>query len=285
MKRPGGSTILETTALLDSGATTNFISSDLMAELSIDYFMMTKSVRSTISLADGTQLTSDTEMSVRAQISKPGASTCYAVVTNLVLKTIALDKDDVPIIIGYPTIRDLDLLHLLSQEHPEEDDPDVFSELSDGELADCKVATHLLPRVTPLLTKYLSDFKRRPDTVADVEPFSIRLIQGESFALRSARRLNPKTRAFLNEEVRRLLEEKKIVKSKSPFYSPVVVVPKKNGQNRLCIDFRTLNKITVPYRFPLPRIDEELDSIHGNVVFGCLDLSNGFHLVPIEPLS
>ncbi|GKT35480.1 uncharacterized protein DEA37_0008956, partial [Aduncisulcus paluster] len=69
----------------------------------------------------------------------------------------------------------------------------------------------------------------------------------------------------------------------SPFYSPVVIVPKKNGKKRLCIDYRVLNSITVPFQFPLPRIDEILDSLEGRTVFGTLDFSNGFHLIPIDP--
>ncbi|GKT29180.1 Retrovirus-related Pol poly from transposon, partial [Aduncisulcus paluster] len=66
-------------------------------------------------------------------------------------------------------------------------------------------------------------------------------------------------------------------------YSPVVIVPKKNGKKRLCIDYRVLNSITVPFQFPLPRIDEILDSLEGRTVFGTLDFSNGFHLIPIDP--
>ncbi|GKT23421.1 hypothetical protein ADUPG1_012421, partial [Aduncisulcus paluster] len=146
-----------------------------------------------------------------------------------------------------------------------------------------EIAKHLKTRVLPLLEEYRSKIKSRGSIPASVEPFSIRLVPGEKFVLSSGRRINHAHRGFLKDEIKRLKEARLIVPSMSPFYSPVVIVPKKNGKKRLCIDYRVLNSITVPFQFPLPRIDEILDSLEGRTVFGTLDFSNGFHLIPIDP--
>ena len=66
----------------------------------------------------------------------------------------------------------------------------------------------------------------------------------------------PKAREFLKEEIQNLLERGMISKSKSPWASPVVIVDKKGGQLRMCVDFRPLNKVTKADAYSLPRIFE-----------------------------
>ena len=62
----------------------------------------------------------------------------------------------------------------------------------------------------------------------------------------------------------------------SPWSSPIILVPKKNESNRLCIDFRKLNAHTVKESLPLPRIDEVLDSLHCARWFSTLNLLRGY---------
>ena len=87
------------------------------------------------------------------------------------------------------------------------------------------------------------------------------------------RPLYPEVKSYIEN----LLNRGFIRKSKSPFSSSVVCVRKKDGAMRLCIDYRELNKKTVPDRHPIPRIQEALDSLGGKSWFSVLDQGKAYH--------
>lgn len=98
-------------------------------------------------------------------------------------------------------------------------------------------------------------------------------------------RTNPENQLFLKNEIKRMLEAKIIRPSSSPWASPVVIVGKKGGDKRLCIDYRKLNAVTKVDAYPLPRIDDLLDQLGGAQWFSTLDLASGYWQVTMHPES
>ncbi|KAL5484275.1 hypothetical protein EMCRGX_G020744 [Ephydatia muelleri] len=89
-------------------------------------------------------------------------------------------------------------------------------------------------------------------------------------------------RKTVQEEIHKMLKNKVIRPSTSPWSSPIIMVRKKDGSWRFCIDFRKLNSVTHKDAYPLPRIDETLESLAGSTIFSTLDLASGYWQVELE---
>ncbi|KAF9763839.1 Retrovirus-related Pol polyprotein from transposon [Nosema granulosis] len=79
--------------------------------------------------------------------------------------------------------------------------------------------------------------------------------------------------------IKKYIEDGIIRESSSPWRSPIVLVKKKNGEYRPCVDYRRLNEVTVRDSYPMPRVDEILDEMHGDKFFTKLDAISGYHQV------
>ena len=96
------------------------------------------------------------------------------------------------------------------------------------------------------------------------------------------RRTSPEQRAEIERQVKELKERDLIRPSDSAWASPVVLVGKKDGSKRLCIDYRKLNEVTEKDAYPLPRIDDSLDALGGAKYFSTLDLASGYWQVEMD---
>ena len=94
-------------------------------------------------------------------------------------------------------------------------------------------------------------------------------------------RAGPKAREFENAEVQHMLKDTVIEPAQSEWASPVVIAPKKDGTLRFCVDYRKLNDLTVKDSYPLPRIDECLDTLGHAKVFTTLDANSGYWQIPV----
>jgi hypothetical protein len=86
----------------------------------------------------------------------------------------------------------------------------------------------------------------------------------------------PQAREVEREEIERMLNQGVIEPTTSEWASPIVLVPKSDGSYRFCVDYRRLNAITIPDTYPLPRMDECIDSLGDAAVFTTLDCNSGY---------
>lgn len=137
--------------------------------------------------------------------------------------------------------------------------------------------------VSELLQKHAEVFSKGPYDVGECNliPHEIRLEDGPPIRL-PYRRIHPAQIADVKKMLQEMVDQKIIRPSKSSFASPIVLVKKKDGSLRLCIDYRKLNDRTIKDSFPLPRIEETLEALHGATYFSTLDLAHGYFQVVME---
>jgi hypothetical protein len=115
----------------------------------------------------------------------------------------------------------------------------------------------------------------------DIE-FSIELISSIAPISKRPYRMDVKDLAELKKQIEELLSTGFIRPSSSPWGAPTLFVNKKDGSRRLCIDYRSLNEVTIKNKYPLPQIEDLFDLMRGAKVFSKIDLRPGYHQLKIR---
>jgi hypothetical protein len=102
--------------------------------------------------------------------------------------------------------------------------------------------------------------------------FVIELVPGTALIFKRPYRMAANQLAELKEQLQELLDKGYIRPSASPWGAPIIFVPKKDGTQRMCVDYRSLNEVTIKNKYPLPRIDDLFDQLKGACVFSKIDL-------------
>jgi hypothetical protein len=111
--------------------------------------------------------------------------------------------------------------------------------------------------------------------------FVIELVPGTTPIFRRPYRMAANQLAELKEQLQELLDKGYIIPSASPWGAPIIFVPKKDGTQRMCMDYYSLNEVTIKNKYPLRRIDDLFDQLKGACVFSKIDLRSGYHQLKI----
>ncbi|GAU50680.1 hypothetical protein TSUD_371390 [Trifolium subterraneum] len=142
----------------------------------------------------------------------------------------------------------------------------------------------LSPSDIPIVREYLDVFLEEINSLPperEIE-FSIDLVPGSQPISIAPYRMSPLELRELKSQLEELLQKHFIRPSVSPWGAPVLLVKKKDGTMRLCIDYRQLNKVTIKNKYLLPSIDDLLDQLRGATIFSKIDLRSGYHQIRIR---
>jgi hypothetical protein len=115
----------------------------------------------------------------------------------------------------------------------------------------------------------------------DIE-FSIELLPGTAPISERAYRMDVKDLIELKKQIEELQEKSFIRPSSSPRGAPVLFMNKKDGSRRMCVDYRSLNEVTIKNKYPLPQIEDLFDQMRGATIFSKIDLRSGYHQLKIR---
>lgn len=136
--------------------------------------------------------------------------------------------------------------------------------------------TAMLNSIPEVFAKHDLDFGR-----TDKVKHEIKLSDPTTFK-QQPRPIHPQDVDAVRQHIQELLESAVIQESNSPFASPIVVVRKKNGTVRLCIDYRRLNAQTIKDAYALPKLEDTFAALSGSTWFSMLDLKSGYYQIEME---
>ena len=136
----------------------------------------------------------------------------------------------------------------------------------------------------PVVSEFVDVF---PDELPSLPPhqkveFSIDLVLSATPTSKAPYHLSPTELRELKKQLQKLTESGFIKPSSSPWGVPILFMKKKDGNLRMCINYRMLNSVTIKNKYPLLRIDDLFDQLRGTCVFSKIDLRSGYHQLRIR---
>lgn len=282
-------------ALVDSGAQVNILSYDLRQQLEVSSIS-----GPTVEIKSVSQHRIEVKEWVEAQFMMSPAirvKGVFAVVSNIRATMIL----GLPFLIGNRMMHDfrIETLHtsrgsiglwtLDTQQQPRISAV-VVAKITDEEMIDSVLFNATLlddvqkDVLKSVLEKYLELFKDNRRGEIKGTSHSLRLLTDRPVVSRP-RPHSAEQQVVISEEIAKMLADGVIVPSASPYSSEIVMVKKKTGDWRMCIDFRPLNEVTVSDQYPLPRIQELIRAVKGARYFVALDLRSGYWQIPMDRKS
>jgi hypothetical protein len=160
----------------------------------------------------------------------------------------------------------------------------VAENLVTDKAASNRVELNQLDAASTMNVRTVSEF---PDVFPEELPgmppdHEIELVPGTIPIFKRPYRMTANQLAELKEQLQELLDKGYIRPSASPWGAPIIFVPKKDGTQRMCVDYRSLNEVTIKNKYPLPWIDDLFDQLKGACVFSKIDLRSRYHQLKIR---
>lgn len=282
-------------AILDTGAT-HSIAGPLLYKLLLDAGIDFKQTSRTIGLADGSQqVCTALECDVNVSLVGRVIPTTFLILPNAQTRTL-LGRDfilnacvllDLPQSSWcfnnepgrwYPFISRFDLIVADEMELMKVDASNLMLRNDEG----TKLTADQRAQLNALLVKRADRFaKEGPPT--EYATHRLKIDPNQEPIASPPYRMSPGKKAVLEQEVQKLLDADVIEECDSPWAANVVLVTKKDGGLRLCVDYRKLNAVTEPDRYPLPRIEDVLHAAKNTSYMTTCDLRSGYFQISVEP--